>query len=42
MVNKDFAFASHLHDIHSLVAVKVTALCAWWYLVVVVAVAVAA
>jgi len=25
-MNKDFAFASHLHDVHSLVAANVTAL----------------
>jgi len=26
MVNKDFAFASYLHDVHSLAAVNITAL----------------
>jgi len=40
MVNKDFAFAYHLLDIHCLVAVNVTALCAGWYSIVVVVVVV--
>jgi len=38
MMNKDFAFASHLHDVHSLVAANVTGLRGGWYSVVVVVV----
>jgi len=37
-MNKDFAFASHLHDIHLLSATYLTALHAGWYLVEVVVV----
>ena len=42
MMNTNFAFASHLHDVHCLAAANSTALGAGWYSVVVVVVAVAA
>jgi len=36
MMNKDFASASHLHDVHRLVAANVTGVCDRWYSAVVV------
>jgi len=31
MMNKDFSFAFHLHDVHLLAAANLTALRAGWY-----------